>query len=53
LSEALVQLARDGELRMRLAAAGRAQVIENFDLRNTGRRLRQLMSTETAPRVDF
>lgn len=43
LAHAIVRLAGDGELRQQIASAGRAQVIEHFDLESICDRLRHLI----------
>lgn len=49
LAQAMIQLARDDGLRLTLAAAGRAQVIREFNLDRTGRQLREMISAAGDP----
>jgi glycosyltransferase involved in cell wall biosynthesis len=44
VADALVRLARDPELRARLGRAGRARVVEAFDIRREARRLHDLFA---------
>jgi glycosyltransferase involved in cell wall biosynthesis len=44
VADALVRLARDPELRARLGRAGRARVVDAFDIRREARRLHDLFA---------
>lgn len=52
LADALVDLARDGSLRNKIATKGRAQVVEHFDLSSTCAKLRRMMAVPDAETKD-